>query len=80
MSYLHQEKSSVCYAEINRQIVKKNQVEIQISIPATPALVSGDQWADLHVFLLQKLANPQHPAGLLPLNEVSSPRDDGTAL
>ena len=50
MSYLHQEKSSVCCVEINRQIVKKNQVEIQISVPATPALVAGDQWADLHGF------------------------------
>ena len=50
MSYLHQEKSRVCYAEINRQVVKKNQVEIQISVPATPAIVAGDQWADLHGF------------------------------
>ena len=55
MSYLHQEKSSVCYVEINRQIVKKNQVEIQISVPATPALVAGDQWADLHGFFFKNL-------------------------
>ena len=67
MSYLHEEKSSVCCTEINRQIVKKNQAEIQISVPATPELVTGDQWADLHDFLFQKLANPQHPKGLLPL-------------
>ena len=73
MSYLHQEKSSVCCAEINSQIVKKNQVEIQISVSATPALVAEDQWADLHGFLFQKLANPQHSAGLLPLYEVVSP-------
>ena len=78
MSYLHQEKSSVCCAEINRQIVKKNQVEIQISVTATPELVAGDQWADLHGFLFQKLANPQHPEGLLPLYEVASPGDDGS--
>ena len=80
MSYLHQEKSSVCCVEKNRQIVKKNQVEIQISVPATPVLVAGDQWADLHGFLFQKLVNPQHPAGLLPLYEVTSPGDYGTAL
>ena len=80
MSYLHQEKSSVCCAEINRQIEKKNQVEIQISVPATPALVAGDQWADLHGFLFQKLANPLHTAGLLTLDEVASSGGDGTAL
>ena len=80
MSYLHQEKSSVCCVEINRQIVKKNQVEIQISVPVTPTLVTGDQWGDLRGFLFQKLANLQHPEGLLPLYEVVSPRDDGTAL
>jgi len=80
MSCLHQKISSVCCAEINRQIVKKNQVEIHISVSAIPALVAGDQWADLHGFLFQKLANPQHPASLLPLYEVTSPGDDRTAL
>ena len=80
MSYLHQEKSSVCCAEINLQIEKKNQVETQISVTATPALVAGDQWTDLHGFLFQKLANPRYPEGLLPLYEVVSPGDDGTAL
>jgi len=80
MSYLYQEKSSVCCAEINRQIEKKKQVEIQISVPATPALVARDQRTDLHGFLFQKLANPQHPEGLLPLYEVASPGDEGTAL
>ena len=80
MSYLHQEKSSVCCAEINRQIVKKDQVEIQISVPTTPALVAGDQWADLHGFLFQKLANPLHPVSLLLLYEVAFPGNDGTAV
>ena len=58
MSYLHQEKSSVCYAEINRQIENKNRVENQILVPATSTLVAGEQWTDLHGFLFQKLANP----------------------
>ena len=80
MSYQYQEKTSVCCAEINRQIVKKNQVESQISVPATPVLVAGDQWAYLHGFLFQKLANPFRSAGLLPLYEVASPGDDGTSF
>lgn len=48
MSYLRQEKSSVCCTEINLQIVKQDQVEIQISVPATPALIAGNLWADLY--------------------------------
>ena len=44
MSYLGQEKSSVHSIELNRLIVKQDQFEIQISVPATYALFAGDQW------------------------------------
>lgn len=73
MSYLHQEKSSVCCTELNRQIAKlRSSGNSDFSSSNSCIRIAGDQLTDIHGILFQKHSNPLHPAGLLPLYGVAS--------